>query len=558
MAELRIGRIVVAFVVCLALPALAVTGHDTRWVQESLNKLGYQLPVDGKAGQHTRDAITAFQKQAGFKQDEQDGIAGRVTQAAIEARLAPPPPPPPPKPKDNPPPSVPANKLAGLCAAGPAAEIAKADVSSATMPADILPEYSYVPAGGQWEMLVDGDGFDGDKIKSYQIAVRFDADAWPNYLAAPVRRDAVLVAPVPGSRLTVERVTEKWNGIDTTSLPGQNKRLLRFTMPAQPQGEGTGYWWSRTGEITVLGCGADAKDAVLSKLPVTFSNRTSCAGVAAFVTLLFYVFAAAAAGIKDAAKRQPGYKLFWIEYLDPVVVSSGPGNKGSVSRLQILGFSVLVFGLLFYLMIRLGVLSDLSGTVLELLGISAVGAAASKATDNSRNRIKFQNWAWMINKSWLPPNGLMSITRASWGDLVTGDDGFDIYHFQMIIFSVAVGISLVQGGFGDLATFQIPSSLLSVLGLSQAVYVGGKFVDQPSSADLDAALTELRGLEDAFVRAVQASVPAGGAAPVAPAAYLLAPTEYGAYKQKQAITKTMFRSTLGDLWQNASDEPRVS
>jgi hypothetical protein len=97
-----------------------------------------------------------------------------------------------------------------------------------------------------------------------------------------------------------------------------------------------------------------------------------------------------------------------------------------------------------------------------------------------------------------------------------------------------------------------------VLGLSQAVYVGGKFVDQPSSADLDAALTELRGLEDAFVRAVQASVPAGGAAPVAPAAYLLAPTEYGAYKQKQAITKTMFRSTLGDLWQNASDEPRVS
>lgn len=58
----------------------------TKWLQGSLNSLNNAgLVVDGIYGPRTRDAVLAFQAKYGLKAD---GLAGQVTQAAIQALLA--------------------------------------------------------------------------------------------------------------------------------------------------------------------------------------------------------------------------------------------------------------------------------------------------------------------------------------------------------------------------------------------------------------------------------------------------------------------------------------
>jgi hypothetical protein len=218
------------------------------------------------------------------------------------------------------------------------------------------------------------------------------------------------------------------------------------------------------------------------------------------ITAVIYIFTAIGVSLYENSWRVSTRKVSWIRCLDPVVLSSGPDSGGSISRLQVLFFSVLVFGILTFILLRVGLLTALSTTVLLLLGISAFGAAASKAADNQKERLSFDNWAWLIRKRWLPPHGIASVRIAKWGDILIGTDGFDIYHFQMLVFSLVVGFGLLKVGFTELATFEVPQSLLALLGLSQAVYVTGKIVDQPTIQELDKALTDLRALEDAFLK----------------------------------------------------------
>ena len=60
---------------------------QTVWLQQSLNKLGYQplLEVDGRYGPATREAVRWFQAQNGLSVD---GDAGDITRAAIRVQLA--------------------------------------------------------------------------------------------------------------------------------------------------------------------------------------------------------------------------------------------------------------------------------------------------------------------------------------------------------------------------------------------------------------------------------------------------------------------------------------
>jgi len=66
--------------------ASSISIEDVRWIQESLNKLGFQLAVDGIDGDATTAAITTFQQQHGLLVD---GICGPETTAAIKKALNP-------------------------------------------------------------------------------------------------------------------------------------------------------------------------------------------------------------------------------------------------------------------------------------------------------------------------------------------------------------------------------------------------------------------------------------------------------------------------------------
>ncbi len=268
-----------------------------------------------------------------------------------------------------------------------------------------------------------------------------------------------------------------------------------------------------------------------------------------------YLLLARAAQVVD---KQTDKKF--LRYLDPVLLTAGSNGKGNLAKLQILFFSGIVVGLVGFIVGRTGILSDLSPTILVLLGIAGVGSAAAKATDVSRNRIDFENWAWFVRRGWLPQGGLAAVNEAKWRDILTTDGEFDVYHFQNLIFSVVVGGALLVVGLRDLASFSIPETLLGILGLSQVVYLGGKLAGAPSCAELNKATSALKDLEKDFVTTAAGtpdpSPPTGVKATDPPADLNAAIRRAGnakftAYSEALKNVRIMFESVTG---QKVTDE----
>jgi hypothetical protein len=240
-----------------------------------------------------------------------------------------------------------------------------------------------------------------------------------------------------------------------------------------------------------------------------------------------------------------------LHHFNPVVLTAGSNGRGNATKLQILFFSLVVFGLVSYIWMSTGYLSDLSSNILLLMGISGLGATVSAATEVAKSRLDFDNWAWLINRGWLPKGGVAEANRAQWKDIVMTEGEFDVFRFQMITFSVLVGMALLGAGgkMADLSTFTIPNALLGILGLSQAVYVAGKLVAPPSISQLNEQISKLREAESTLQTALTRR---DQAAPIGATALPLDRVElaarvgnlYDKYIEAWETTKTMFESTL--------------
>jgi hypothetical protein len=185
-----------------------------------------------------------------------------------------------------------------------------------------------------------------------------------------------------------------------------------------------------------------------------------------------------------------------LESLDPVQITANPWGRGSISKLQIFLFSIIVFALLLFFQLRSGVLAGMSNDVMWLLGISGVGAVGGKIALTRNRRLDFPYWAWLIRHGWLPePQKDRDIApRAKWSDLFLDSDTkeFDPYSFQMAVFSIVVAVALARTSLSGLGTFKIPDQLLYLLGLSQVLFIGGKALDTTGYRELQNKLEILR------------------------------------------------------------------
>jgi hypothetical protein len=261
--------------------------------------------------------------------------------------------------------------------------------------------------------------------------------------------------------------------------------------------------------------------------------------------LVFVVYVLGALATSAMSKRNAR----WYRFLDPVYLTAGSDGKGSLAKLQILFFSLIVFGLVSYILARTGELTVLSSSVLLLLGIAGVGSAAAKGTDEQKNRLSLDNRLWLLGKGWLTSPDWSSFNKAKWRDIVTNDGGeFDVYRYQSCIFSLAVGGALLIGGVSELASFVIPDTLLGILGLSQVVYVGGKLVTTSSVNELDGVLDAARTADKAFLEASLKNAdpaPNAGGTPLDIATRCAGKTLYQDYIGKVRSARALFADLTG-------------
>ena len=296
--------------------------------------------------------------------------------------------------------------------------------------------------------------------------------------------------------------------------------------------EDAGHW--QRSDLYLYTCGTKGSPARVSKTTIRLSPYWISLWVCAASVLLAYVW------IVFALRKGDHTLPSFVRSLNPVKVTAGPDGKGSLSKFQILCFSLTVFGLILLFMLQTGMLSDLSSTILVLLGISGIGATVAKGADAQRTSISPENRGWLLRKGWLATAKKdIDTSNASWRDFFTTDGEFDVYRYQSFIFGLIVIFSLIAAGVTQLSTFVIPDTILGIVGLSQAVYIGGKLVTPTNIADVNAAVTDLRDQERKFRDAATAKKQ-GKVADIKEAVSLLGQAALDSYRDRAKDVAALF------------------
>lgn len=354
--------------------------------------------------------------------------------------------------------------------------------SSQAAPVDAASSTRFVPSGGPAQIYVQRSHANSLTVRVFEAEAKADG-GWKMLS----ERRVLSIKPAP------ERPDQRF-------LPSTSS-VIRFIVPDTTNT----FWEARTFVVRICDQASQPSQptSAVAIVSISVSPPIWSKIIALGVLLLFYVgFAFTVSRVRrqshPLATKYPAYATVgavgFFQHLNPVVLTANAFNRGSIQKLQVLLFSFLIGGMVLSLVLSLGYLTDLSLTVALLLGISAVGAAVAQTTATNRNRLGFENWAWLVKKEILPINEAdQAGPRLS--DLVMTNRELDIYKLQTLIFTVVVAIALLVEGEENLGSFTVPQTLLGILGLSQVVYVSGTFATPASVADLDGAITALRELE---------------------------------------------------------------
>jgi len=252
--------------------------------------------------------------------------------------------------------------------------------------------------------------------------------------------------------------------------------------------------------------------------------------------------------------------------LNVLVITQGVHARASLSNLQLLFFTLAVLWVVVAFLTWTGELAGLSGDVVVLLGIGATGTAGGKVAAVAKGRLDFENWAWLVRKAWIKESIQRGTSdrKPEFGDLLRSGGDFDISKFQLFAFSLIVGAALIYfaahgADVTDFAEFEIPGAYLSLLGLSQAAYIGGKAVSPNVVGDLNKKLTEVRRLELDFVTAVEVewSRLDSSANRSLETARAAKPESYRAYRAAAEEAAIMVQELTGNTVADTTIEPSI-
>ncbi len=260
-----------------------------------------------------------------------------------------------------------------------------------------------------------------------------------------------------------------------------SKRVMTLTMP-----QNLGGFFPTKYTFIAVGC-AKTNNGNQLAFGAILTGRVASHGLAIVSTVVVALFLVVVL-LSWPAVAHEEIPSYWRRV---AFMFSDFNGRLSLSRVQLFFFTVIVILTATYVLFRTGELGDLSEDILLLLGIAGGSTATASVTDNLKQRLSWDNWLWLKKKGALKDPGEVEI---SFGQLVTTNNQFDIFRFQTLFFSIFIGLAIVLSGLTGLGTFEIPDSMLGLLGLSQVTYIGGKVVAPPTMSDFDKQLTDYRKL----------------------------------------------------------------
>lgn len=266
-------------------------------------------------------------------------------------------------------------------------------------------------------------------------------------------------------------------------------------------------WWPRTFELVLFVCvdpgytagarvenGREMRAYARETLFFSSLRLSALAGVMA-VVLVYLALALVAARLHrrqhaEAARREgEAVPPLWLYVLRPTVIAQDAFGHCSLSRFQVLLFTLTVTGVYAYVHARTGQLPELSESVLWLLGITLTGSTLARIAEQPT--IDTPNRLWLFATGVLDP--APRIPR--WADMVANDGEIDVTRVQALVFSAFAAVALVINGTGDLENFRIPEQLNYLIGISQGVYVAGRALPQDTARRLNGELRQIREAE---------------------------------------------------------------
>ncbi|MEO3474510.1 hypothetical protein AAFN86_21770 [Roseomonas sp. CAU 1739] len=266
-------------------------------------------------------------------------------------------------------------------------------------------------------------------------------------------------------------------------------------------------WWRSTWQVAVIACIPNPPSPDPTAFGITevaVSSYYLSVGVGFGAAALLYLVIAFTAlrvhgqqlDIEAAKQRDSGRRptpAFW-RALNPVVICQDAFGAASLSRFQVLLFTLTVVGVYAYVFARTGYLSGLSNTVLLLLGITLAGSTLASLAEGPALAT--------ANRVWLTATGILETRQRTprWEDLLGAEGEVDVTRVQALAFSVFAAVALVVNGATDLENFAIPDQLNTLIGISQAVYVAGKALPREAAKRLNDEVRALRDAEQAVLR----------------------------------------------------------
>lgn len=283
--------------------------------------------------------------------------------------------------------------------------------------------------------------------------------------------------------------------------------LNDFSAPARQ--ENLDNWWEREHALHLMiaafdnSAGGPGRPYFGRDLAITVSCKDASIVAACMFAVLFYVIAGLAimrpSGVPKQAWRGVDRLLPWN--------IAGANGQASLSQLQMLVFTLIVATLLFYQWMRTGLLQEISTDLLYLIGISTAGTAATQVATSIRKDLDPAVYQYVQQLGWFTAPLANAGSRASARGLLMTNRRFDIYKFQMLVFSCVIAAYVIASGANELGNIQISATLLTLMGMSQGAYVGGR-----AAADtLTPLQDQLRGMQSLQQRYKACRDPEAGA-----------------------------------------------